>query len=116
MKLGDRIPSMEFKMKKHNEERLKALKFHRVPEEPTLFYIKFPVVSNKNTVLLMGKVIVDSETGRVTCHLYDKSGNYYQAFYNQNANTDSYILKINNIYVSKLKGLGIKEIVEDGNN
>lgn len=114
MKLGDRIPSIEFKMKKHTEERLKALKFHRMAEDAKLFYIKFPVVSNKNTVLLSGKVIVNSENGNVVCHLYDKSGNLYPAFYNKNANTDSYILKINNIYISKLKAFGIKEVIEMG--
>ncbi len=116
MKAGDRIPLMEFKMKKHQEDRLKALKFHRLAEDGSLFHIKFPVVKNKTSILLMGEAIVNSLNGAVTCHLYDKSGNFYPAFYNQNANTDSYVLKINNIYVSRLKEYGIKEVEKDDNN
>ena len=53
MKIGDRIPELTFKMKNHSEERLKALKFHRVLEAPEMFYLKFPVFrNNKGTIMV----------------------------------------------------------------
>lgn len=110
MKLGDRIPEMKFRMKNCSEDKLKNLKFHRCQEEPTLFYMKFPVVKNGDRVLLMGKVIVDMNTGAANCFLLDQYGEYYPAFFNHNSNTDQYVLKINNIYVSKIKEYGIKEV------
>ena len=109
MKIGERIPELNFKMRPHTEDRLKALKFHRVPESPQMFYIKFPVVSNNGKALLTGRIVVDSTNGDVNCYLYGQNGELYPAFFTHNHNTDSYIYKINKLYITELEKFGIKE-------
>lgn len=110
MKIGDRIPELNFKMKYHSEDRLIHLKFHRVLEAPELFYLKFPLVKgNSGGVILSGKIIVSSLDGSVKCYLYGQNGELYPAFYNHNHNTDSYIYKINKLYIEAIEKFGIKE-------
>ena len=111
MKIGERIPELQFKMRPHTEERLKALKFHRVQESPQMFYLKFPVViSESGKILLTGRIVVDSANGDVTCYLYGQNGELYPAFFSHNHNTDSYIFKVNKLYIKELEKYGIKEI------
>lgn len=111
MKIGDRIPELKFKMRNHTEERLKYLRFHRVLEAPELFYLKFPIIKgDSGKPLLLGKVIVSSINGECKCYLYGQTGELYHAFFNHNTNTDSYIYKINKLYVENLERLGIKEV------
>jgi len=111
MKIGERIPELNFKMKNHSEERLKNLKFHRVSEAPELFYFKFPVVkSTSGKMLLLGKIIVSSINGECKCFLYGQNGELYAAFFNHNHNTDSYIYKINKLYIEQIEKIGVKEI------
>lgn len=111
MKIGERIPELTFKMKNHSEERLKALKFHRVLETPELFYLKFPLFrSERGTILLTGRVVVSTVNGEVRCYLYGQNGEMYAAFYNHNHNVDNHIFKINKLYVEELEKYGIKEI------
>ena len=110
MELGDRLPELKIKMKSHSEERLKLLKFHRVSEAPELFYMKFPLVKGASgNTILSGKVIVSSIDGEVKCYLYGQTGDLYPAFYNKNHNTDSYIYKINKLFLEKIKEYGIEE-------
>ena len=93
MKIGDRIPELQFKMYNHSEERLKALKFHRVLESPEMFYMKFPVFKNSlGKALLTGRIVVSTINGDVNCYLYGQTGELYSAFFTHNENTDSYIL------------------------
>ena len=111
MQYGDRIPELKFKMNNHSEDRLKTLRFHRVLESPEMFYIKFPVVRNTSgKALLTGRIVVSTKNGEVNCYLYGQTGELYQAFFTHNTNTDSYIFKINKLYVEELKKFGIKEI------
>ena len=110
MKVGDRIPELNIRMRNHTEERLKSLKFHRTMEAAELFYIKFPVIkgsSGKN--ILTGKIVVNSLNGEVRCYLYGQTGELYPAFFEHNSNVDSYIYKVNKIYLDILKEYGIKE-------
>lgn len=104
MQYGDRIPELNFKMLNHSEERLKNLRFHRVLDSPEMFYIKFPVD------LLTARIVVNTKNGEVNCYLYGQTGELYHAFFTHNTNTDSYIFKINKLYVEELKKFGIKEI------
>lgn len=114
MKLGDRIPELKFKMRNHSEEKLKMLKFKRVLETPEMFQIKFPVFKNDSgKPLLVGKIIVSSVNGSVSCYLYNQLGELYPAFFNHNHNTDSYIFKVNTLYIEQLKKFGIKEITDE---
>ena len=114
MKLGERIPELQFKMRNHSEEKLKSMKFHRVIEAPEMFYLKFPVFKNDaGRTLLQGKVVVNTVNGAVNCYLYNQNGDLYPAFFNHSHNTDSYIYKINKIYIEELKKFGIKEITKD---
>lgn len=111
MKVGDRIPELTFKMRNHTEERLKFLKFHRVLEAPELFYCKFPVIKGgSGKALLTGKIIVSTLNGECKCFLYGQNGELYAAFFNHNHNTDSYIYKINKLYVEQIEKLGVKEV------
>ena len=111
MKIGDRIPELTFKMKNHSEERLIALKFHRVLDSPEMFYLKFPVFrSESGTILLEGRIVVSAVNGEVRCYLYGQNGDLYPAFYAHNPNVDNYIFKINKLYLEELKKYGIKEI------
>ena len=111
MKIGERIPELTFKMKNHSEERLKALKFHRVLEAPEMFYLKFPVFrSERGTVLLTGRIVVSTVNGEVRCYLYGQNGELYSAFFDHNHNVDNYIFKVNKLYVAELEKFGIKEI------
>lgn len=113
MKIGDRIPELKFKMKNHSEERLKALKFHRVIEAPEMFYTKFPLIKGSSgKPLLTGRIVVSTITGEVRCYLYGQNGELYQAFSDHNPNTDSYIYKVNKMYVEELNKYGIKEIID----
>lgn len=110
MKIGDRIPELNFKMKYHSEDRLIHLKFHRVLEAPELFYCKFPLVrGSTGSIILSGKVIVSSIDGSVKCYLYGQTGDLYPAFYNHNHNADGYIYKINKLYIETIEKFGIKE-------
>ena len=111
MKIGDRLPELNFKMKTHTEERLKNMKFHRVLETPELFYLKFPLIKGETgKPLLVGKIIVSTINGEVKCYLYGQNGELYPAFFNHSHNTDSYIFKINKWYIDEMKKYGIKEI------
>ena len=114
MNIGERIPELTFKMKNHTEDRLKYLKFHRVIESPEMFYLKFPLVKGSSgNVLLMGRIVVNTKNGDVNCYLYGQNGELYPQFFSHNANTDSYIYKINNLYIKELEKYGIKEIRKD---
>lgn len=111
MKIGDRLPELKFKMKSHSEEQLKSLRFHRVPEAPELFYLKFPLIKGQSgKSLLIAKIIVSTIDGDVKCYLYGQTGELYPAFYNHNSNTDSYIFKVNKWYIEEMMKYGIKEI------
>lgn len=116
MQIGDRLPSLKIKMRNHTEDRLKHLKFHRVTEAPEMFYLKFPLIkgSSGNTILT-GKVIVNSIDGDVSCYLYGQTGELYPAFYQHEHKQDSYIYKINKLYLDKIKEYGIEE-KKDGND
>lgn len=114
MKIGDRIPELQFKMYNHSEDRLKSMKFHRVLETPEMFYIKFPVFKNDSgKALLTGRIVVSTKNGEVNCYLYGQTGELYPAFFAHNHNTDNYIYKINKLYIEELKKFGIKEIEND---
>lgn len=111
MRIGDRLPELNFKMKNHTEERLKSMRFHRTLEAPELFYLKFPLIKGETgKPLLVGKIIVSTINGEVKCYLYGQTGELYPAFFNHNHNTDSYIFKINKWYIDEMKKYGIKEI------
>ena len=110
MKIGDRIPELKFKMKNHSEEKLKALKFHRVLEAPEMFYLKFPLIKGSSgKALLTGRIVVSTLNGEVRCYLYGQNGELYQAFFEHNDNTNSYIYKVNKMYIEELNKYGIKE-------
>jgi len=114
MKIGDRIPDLKFKMKNYSEEKLKALKFHRVTETPEMFYCKFPIAKGESgKTLLTGRIVVSTLNGEVRCYLYGQNGDFYSAFFKQNANVDSYIYKINKLYIKEMEKYGIKEITNE---
>ena len=114
MKLGDRIPELNFKMRNHSEERLKSLKFHRVLESPEMFYIKFPLFrGTSGKPLLTGRIVVSTINGDVRCYLYGQNGELYPAFFSHNDNTDSYIFKVNKAYIEEISKFGIKEITDE---
>lgn len=111
MRIGDRIPDLNLKMKNHSEQKLKSMKFHRTLENPELFYIKFPVVrGSSGKALLTGKVVVSTINGEVKSYLYGQIGELYPSFFEKNPNVDSYMFKVNTLYLSIIEKYGIKEI------
>ena len=98
MKIGDRIPDLNLKMKNHSEQKLKSMKFHRTLENTELFYIKFPVVKGSSgKALLTGKVVVSTINGEVKSYLYGQVGELYPSFFDIVYEYDEFIDKISEI-------------------